>query len=149
MSQSERSTPLIALTGAAKAFALPVLRDVTADLAGSRIVGLIGNNGVGKTTLLRLLLGLLRPDHGSVRVLGSDPYDHDPSIFRRLGALVEKPGLYDELTVRENLRFSYGFYASDDRNLHDAVEQSLNDFELLDVAQHAAGKLSSGYRQRV
>ena len=73
------------------------------EVAAGEIVGLLGANGAGKTTLLRMLLGLLRPSSGTVALFGTAPSRRER---RRLGYVSQGLGLYTDLTVRENARFS-------------------------------------------
>jgi ABC-type multidrug transport system ATPase subunit len=68
------------------------------------VFGLVGLNGTGKTTLIRLLLGLLKPDGGTVSVLGFDPWRHRPEYYRRLGVMLDHDGFAGNLTVAQNLR---------------------------------------------
>jgi ABC-type multidrug transport system ATPase subunit len=81
---------------------------VTMHVAAGEVVGLLGANGAGKTTLIRMLLGLLTPTEGLVEILGGPP---DREHRRRLGYVPQNLGLYRDLTVAENLRFSAGSYA--------------------------------------
>ena len=122
-----------------------VLRDVSFAIGRGDLVGLIGDNGAGKTTLLRLAALILAPSAGRVMLLGeSTPV----SARARLGALLERPGHYDEVSVRDNLNYFYSFYASR-AEAANAVSRAIEEFELADVADQRMGPLSTGYRQRV
>jgi ABC-type multidrug transport system ATPase subunit len=111
--------------------------------------GLIGDNGVGKTTLLRTATTLLTPSRGEV-LLSGKPLLHDDLASRsRIGALIEQPGHYDELTVVENLEFFYSFHASAGEELTRAVSDAVERFALQHVKAERVGRLSTGYRQRV
>lgn len=125
-----------------------VFSGVSFSLTGPRIVGLIGDNGAGKTTLLRLALGLYRPTSGSVFLFDGPADRNNTGVMRRVGALIEKPGHYDELSVRDNLSFFYSFYCNSD-TLAGTTEAALRRFGLREVATEPAGRLSSGYRQRL
>lgn len=126
-----------------------VFDEITFSLAGPGIVGLIGDNGAGKTTLLRLILGLYRPTSGDVFVFDRPANRDDSAVMRRIGALVEKPGHYDELSVWDNLDFFYSFYCSSSSAAPGLVQETLRRFDLTEVAAEPAGRLSSGYRQRL
>lgn len=124
----------------------PVLDGLNVSIEPGQIVGLIGDNGAGKTTFLRLAAGILAPTAGRVVVFGAE----DPlMIRRRLGASLERPGHYDELTVSENLRFFYSFYAGANEPLDDIVRACLEQFQLAAVGDRAVGRLSTGNRQRL
>ena len=106
------------------------LRDVDFGLARGRIVGLIGDNGAGKTTLIRLATGILTPTAGHVFTLGRPATREDRWLMGRLGALIENPGQYDELTVEQNLQFVYSFYDGTEGSKPDgdAVRDALTEF---------------------
>lgn len=132
-----------------------VLTSVRFVLERPGIAGLIGDNGAGKSTLIRLAAGILEPSAGRIRVLNRTPDRNDPDFMGRVGALIEKPGHYDELTVMDNLRYFYSFYHSfsrrlgERRSMDDLVRDQLNRFGLSSVAMQRVGQLSSGYRQRL
>lgn len=140
----------IHFVGVAKQFGTRrVFDDVDLHLASPAIIGLIGDNGAGKTTLLRLTAGLYHASAGEVRVFGRPATREDLATAGRMGTLIEKAGYYDELTVRENLDFYYAFYRGERPDEGDAVDDALRRFGLDGVAGEPAGRLSSGYRQRL
>jgi ABC-2 type transport system ATP-binding protein len=85
------------------------------------VYGFLGPNGAGKTTTLRMLLGLVRPTRGSARVLDGRP--GDPSVLRRVGALVEGPGFYPYLSGRDNLRVLGRYNGHTDADVDAALER--------------------------
>lgn len=109
------------------------------------IVALIGLNGAGKTTLMRLALGMLRPQHGTTSLFGEPLSSASPSSWARVGALIEVPLAYPELTVRGNLRIAALLHGSDPTR----VERSLRTWNLTPVADRRFRRLSLGNRQRV
>ncbi len=82
-----------------------VLRGVSIELGPGEIVGLLGANGSGKTTLLRIFGTLLKPTAGTARIYGHDVARETDAVRSELGFMAHTPGLYDDLTARENLRF--------------------------------------------
>ena len=125
-----------------------VVDNVTFEVARGEIVALLGPNGAGKTTTLRMLAGLIAPTSGSIAIDGVRlvrATEH--ATRRRLGFLTETPGLWDRLTVRENLRVYAGIYAlpHPDR----AIDRVLDLFALGDRASTRAAELSKGMRQKV
>lgn len=83
-----------------------VLRGVTLRVAPGEVVGLLGANGTGKSTLLRIIATLLRPHAGTVQVCGHDVVRDAALVRASVGYLAHQPGLYDDLTARENLLFA-------------------------------------------
>jgi heme exporter protein A len=83
-----------------------VLKGVSLQVAPGEIVGLLGTNGSGKSTLLRVLATLLRPNGGSARIAGADLMREPDLVRERVGYLAHRPGVYDDLTALENLRFA-------------------------------------------
>lgn len=81
------------------------LRDCTLELPAGRVTGLVGPNGVGKTTLLRLSVGLLAPTVGSVEVFGESPATNSVRALSRVGFLAQDHPLYRQFTVADLLRF--------------------------------------------
>lgn len=138
--------------GVSKSFgAMRALSSVTVSLPVSKIVGLIGDNGAGKTTFIRLAAGVLRPTEGEVRLLGKPADRNDRALMSHLGALIENPGHYEKLTVEENLRFAFGFYHQMcPRGTLDAVvREQLRKLGLDSIAATRVWRLSSGFRQRL
>lgn len=119
--------------------------DLTFAIEPGEIVALIGLNGAGKTTLMRLALGMLRPQHGSVSVLGHLLDAVPAGAWAQVGALVEVPLAYPELTVRKNLHIACLLHGADP----DRLRESLSDWRLDPVADRRFRRLSLGNRQRV
>jgi ABC-2 type transport system ATP-binding protein len=113
------------------------------------VVGYLGPNGSGKTTTIRILLGLLRPTAGRAQVLGFDVGREAESIRPLVGYMSQKAALYDELTVAENLTFYAGLYglsAAQQRQRHREVLALVG---LSDKQNERAGQISTGWRQRL
>lgn len=89
---------------------LTALRDFSAVLRPGEIVGVLGPNGAGKSTLLRLLCGLATATRGSVTVLGRSMPRHRCAVLAQVGAVIEAPAFYENLSARENLRILAGYY---------------------------------------
>ena len=78
--------------------------NLSLDIEKGKITGLIGADGAGKTTLIRLVIGLLVPDNGEVSVLGLNPFTQKEQLNKLIGYMPQKFGLYEDLTILENLR---------------------------------------------
>ena len=111
--------------------------------------GLLGANGAGKTTFIRLLTGYLVPSAGSVRVDGLSPIRDARAVHGRMGFAAETSRIYPELRVRGFLRFAAGARGLAGRDREAAVERTLARFSLEHVASRIVGNLSKGFQQRV
>lgn len=122
-----------------------VLRGVSLHVEAGEVVGLLGANGSGKSTLLKILATLLRPQHGAARVWGHDVVEEAAEVRGLIGYLAHAPGLYDDLTARENLRFVASMLARDARD----VERVLERVDLMYAADTQVRALSAGMQRRV
>lgn len=113
------------------------------------IVGLVGANGAGKSTTLRTLLGLLRPDAGSVRI-GAEGYEPDHKAARaQMGYIPEMPELYTDLSAWEHLKFLGMIYGLDERTASERAEALLRRLELWERRDEDPLSYSKGMRQRL
>jgi ABC-2 type transport system ATP-binding protein len=121
------------------------LRGLSLTIAEGEIYGLLGPNGSGKTTFIRCVAGLVRPDGGTLQVLGGPPRE---AIARAaLGYMTQAAALYVELSVEENLRFFAALEGV--QEIPSRVEDALRTVELLDRRRSVVGTLSGGMRQRL
>jgi ABC-2 type transport system ATP-binding protein len=140
---------MIAVSGLTRRFGSHiVVNDLTFDVQRGEIVALLGPNGAGKTTTLRMLAGLIAPTGGTVAIDGVRlTRATGTALRRRIGFLTEAPGLWDRLTVRENLRIYAGLYSLADTER--TIDRALEMFELADRASARTAELSKGTRQKV
>jgi ABC-2 type transport system ATP-binding protein len=124
-----------------------VVDDVTLQVAAGRICGFLGPNGSGKTTTIRMLCGLLTPDAGEGRCLGMDLRRQAAQIRREVGYMTQRFGLYEDLSIRENLDFIARLYELPRRR--DAVDRTLERLGLASRQKQLAGSLSGGWKQRL
>ena len=145
-------TALLELAGVTKHWGgdLTVLDGVDLAVPGGALACIAGDNGVGKTTLLRIATGVLAPDRGSVRLAGRAP-DRDRRAFHRsLGFLpAGDRGLYARLSARQNLDFAAGIAFLRGGARRDAVAAAVDRFGLSAFADRRVDRLSMGQRQRV
>jgi len=111
------------------------------------ICGFLGPNGSGKTTTIRLLCGLLRPDAGNGTCLGQDVLTQSDVIKRQVGYMTQRFSFWEDLTIAENLDFVARVYALDNRR--QAVRESLQRLGLENRKDQLAGQLSGGWKQRL
>jgi ABC-2 type transport system ATP-binding protein len=119
---------------------------VTFEVPPGEIVGYVGPNGSGKTTTIRMLLGLLYPTSGQARVLGYDSVHQYEAIRAESGYMSQKFALYDDLTVYENLQFYGGVYGITSQ---ERILETLAHVDLSEQVNELTNSLSTGWRQRL
>ena len=124
------------------------MRGVSLRAGEGEIVGILGPNASGKTTLLKLFMGFIRPDGGEIRVLGRDPFS-DPSVRSEVGYVPEEVLLYDSLTVREFLYFLGRMRRMNPNRYVERARVLTTVFEMEDKLECLIGSLSRGDRQRL
>ena len=124
-----------------------VVDNLSIQLESGRICGFLGPNGSGKTTTIRMLCGLLTPDSGSGTCLGLDIIRQAAQIKRQVGYMTQRFGLYEDLTIRENLDFVARLFELPQRK--QAVDQTLERLGLTARQRQLAGALSGGWKQRL
>ena len=117
------------------------------DVRAGEIFALVGPNGAGKTTTLRMLAGLIPPSHGAVRFRGQPTAGAESALRSNIGFLTEAPGLWDRLSVRQNLDVHARLHGLPDPAR--AVDAALDLFGIAERAAEPAAVLSKGLRQRV
>lgn len=138
---------VVAAEGLTKKFGdFTAVDGVTFEIQQGEVVGYLGPNGSGKTTTIRMLLGLLRPSAGAARVLGLDPARQAEQIRQQAGYMSQKFALYHDLTVLENLSFYAGVYGVRER---ERIETVLDLVGLRDQSRQLVKNLSTGWRQRL
>lgn len=139
---------VIDVRGLTKTFGRKTVVDhVDLNVPRGAIYGFLGPNGSGKTTTIRLVCGLLRPDDGSGQVLGHDVIRESALIKARTGYMTQKFSLYEDLSIAENLRFVARLFDVTDRERR--VAEAIEDLGLTARAGQLAGTLSGGWKQRV
>ena len=139
---------VIEVTGLSKSFGgRRVVDNVSIRVERGRICGFLGPNGSGKTTTIRMLCGLLKPDAGHGTCLGFDIIREAPAIKRRVGYMTQRFSLYEDLSIRENLDFMARVH--DVRERRRVVEEALERLNLARRSDQLAGELSGGWKQRL
>ncbi len=113
------------------------------------IFGFLGANGAGKTTMIRMLCGLLKPSSGKGTVAGFDIYKQSEQIKQNIGYMSQRFSLYDDLTIRENIDFYGGIYGLSNRVIETRREQMLQQVGLTDIADSMTHELPVGFKQRL
>ena len=118
-------------------------------IARGEVFGLLGPNGSGKTTTIRMLCGLMQPSSGTATIVGHDVAREPEKVRQSIGYMSQKFGLYDDMTVAENLRFYASVYGLVGRERERRTAQLLAELELEPRARQMTGTLSGGWKQRV
>jgi ABC-2 type transport system ATP-binding protein len=138
----------IDVSGLRKSFGdIKVVEGLSLQVAEGEICGFLGANGSGKTTTIRMLCGLLKPDAGSGQCLSYNIIDQPHEIRRQVGYMTQRFSLYDDLTVFENLDFVARVYEMPNRR--EAVRAILSRMGLDNRRNQLAGRLSGGWKQRL
>ncbi|WP_145509801.1 ATP-binding cassette domain-containing protein [Yersinia rochesterensis] len=143
---------LITLEGVEKSFPgleSPAVASLTTEIRSGAVTGLVGPDGAGKTTLLRMLAGLLKPSQGKLTVVGLDPVENDRQLHSILGYMPQKFGLYEDLTVMENLMLYADLRGVTGEQRRQTFERLLTFTDLTRFTERLAGKLSGGMKQKL
>ena len=113
------------------------------------IFGFLGANGAGKTTAMRMLSGLSKPTSGEAMIAGYDVYKEAEKIKKRIGYMSQKFSLYEDLTVKENIRFYGGIYGLTRRAIREKTDQLLIELEMHEFADQLVKSLPLGWKQKL
>lgn len=146
------SKDVITLNGLSRRFPgmeRPAVAPLNCTIRSGYVTGLVGPDGAGKTTLMRMLAGLLKPDEGSASVIGFDPLKDDSALHAALGYMPQKFGLYEDLTVMENLNLYADLRSVTGEARKKIFERLLEFTSLGPFTGRLAGKLSGGMKQKL
>ena len=122
---------------------------VTFEVFKGEIFGFLGANGAGKTTAMRMLCGLSIPSSGQATIAGYDVYTQTEEIKQHIGYMSQRFSLYDDLTVRENIRFYGGVYGLSRAKLKEKIDYLLKNLNLEKVANAKVKSLPLGWKQKL
>ena len=122
---------------------------ISFEVEKGEIFGFLGANGAGKTTAMRMLCGLSLPTSGSAWVAGFDVYKQNELIKKNIGYMSQKFSLYDDLTVRENIRFYAGIYGLTDEKIREKTDLLLQQLQLEEAGKKLVGSLPLGWKQKL
>ncbi|MBJ3774862.1 ATP-binding cassette domain-containing protein [Acuticoccus mangrovi] len=142
---------LVVLEGVTKVFgdAPPALKDVSGTVRGGEITGLVGPDGAGKTTLIRLMTGLMEPTGGTLTVLGHDTRTDAAAIQSAIGYMPQRFGLYEDLTVGENMTLYADLRGLPQAEREAVFDELLTFTDLKRFTARRAGHLSGGMKQKL
>jgi len=122
---------------------------ITFEVEKGEIFGFLGANGAGKTTAIKMLIGILNPTSGKATIAGFDVYTNAEDIKRNIGYMSQKFALYDDLTVRENITFFGGIYGLTRKRIKEKSDALIEELGLEDVANKLVGALPLGWKQKL
>lgn len=122
---------------------------ITFEVKQGEIFGFLGANGAGKTTAMRMLCGLLRPTSGEARVAGFDVYTQADKVKQHIGYMSQKFSLYEDLKVKENIRFYGGIYRLSDSAIKEKTRQLLQKLQMEAEADQLVSSLPLGWKQKL
>jgi ABC-2 type transport system ATP-binding protein len=122
---------------------------ISFDVAKGEIFGFLGANGAGKTTAIRMLCGLSLPTSGSATVAGYDVYRENEKIKRNIGYMSQKFSLYEDLTIRENIRFYAGIYGLTDIRIKEKTDLLLKQLQMEGQENSLVRSLPLGWKQKL
>ncbi len=141
---------VIQVEGLTKTFGdFTAVNAITFDVKKGEIFGFLGANGAGKTTAMKMLIGISRPTSGNATVAGFDVYKQTESIKKNIGYMSQKFALYDDLTVVENITFFGGIYGLSKENIKVKTKALLGELNLEKVSNSLVGSLPLGWKQKL
>jgi ABC-2 type transport system ATP-binding protein len=122
---------------------------ITFNVKKGEIFGFLGANGAGKTTAMKMLIGISKPTSGLAQVVGYDVYKHTNEIKNNIGYMSQKFALYDDLTVKENIMFFGGIYGLKRKDIKEKTDILISELGLENVANSLVEDLPLGWKQKL
>ncbi|MFD0836466.1 ABC transporter ATP-binding protein [Mariniflexile aquimaris] len=122
---------------------------ISFEVKKGEIFGFLGANGAGKTTAMKMLIGISNPTSGNAMVAGFDVFTHAEDIKKNIGYMSQKFALYDDLTVKENITFFGGIYGLSRARIREKAKELIDELGLQDVANQLVGSLPLGWKQKI
>lgn len=122
---------------------------ITFEVEKGEIFGFLGANGAGKTTAMKMLIGISNPTSGKANVAGFDVFTNAEDIKKNIGYMSQKFALYDDLTVKENITFFGGIYGLSRKQIKEKSNALIEELRLEEVANKLVGALPLGWKQKL
>ncbi|AMC11453.1 hypothetical protein Lupro_09330 [Lutibacter profundi] len=122
---------------------------ISFEVKQGEIFGFLGANGAGKTTAMKMLIGISKPTSGEASVANFDVYTHPEDIKKNIGYMSQKFALYDDLTVKENITFFGGIYGLSKVKIKEKSKALIDELNLQNVANELVGSLPLGWKQKI
>lgn len=123
--------------------------EITFEVYKGEIFGFLGANGAGKTTAMKMLIGISKPSSGKANIAGFDIYKETEKIKKSIGYMSQKFSLYEDLTIRENIQFFGGVYGLSDSEIEKAGNKLIDKLGLHDEADKLVASLPLGWKQKL
>ncbi len=144
------NTNVIQAEGLTKMFGdFTAVNAITFEVKKGEIFGFLGANGAGKTTAMKMLIGISNPTSGAAQVAGFDVFTQAEDIKKNIGYMSQKFALYDDLTVKENITFFGGIYGLSKIKIKEKTKELIEDLGLEEVANQLVGSLPLGWKQKI
>jgi ABC-2 type transport system ATP-binding protein len=141
---------IISVSNLTKSFGeFTAVNDISFDVAKGEIFGFLGANGAGKTTAMKLLIGISKPSSGKATVAGFDIFNQSEMVKKNIGYMSQKFSLYDDLTIKENITFFGGIYGLSRKEIKEKTAVLIAELELEEVANQLVGALPLGWKQKL
>ena len=146
----EPDTPIITVDALTKKFGdFTAVDTITFEVRKGEVFGFLGANGAGKTTAMRMLCGLIQPSSGKASVAGSDIYEQPEKIKKSIGYMSQKFSLYDDLTIKENMRLYGGIYGMTNNSIKQKTASILHELHLEKEQNVLVRSLPLGWKQKL
>ncbi|MCM4150361.1 ABC transporter ATP-binding protein [Arenibacter sp. N53] len=125
------------------------VKNISFEVGRGEVFGFLGANGAGKTTAMKMLIGISKPTHGKATVAGYDVLTHAEKVKRNIGYMSQRFSLYNDLTIKENIVFFGGIYGLSSSTIKEKSQTLINELGLHDKANSLVGSLPLGWKQKV
>ena len=125
------------------------VKGISFDVLKGEIFGFLGANGAGKTTAMKMLIGISKPTSGQANVAGFDVHTQSEEVKRNIGYMSQKFSMYDDLTVQENITFFGGIYGLSRKQIKIKTEELIDELQLGNIAKTKVGDLPLGWKQKL
>ena len=141
---------IISVSNLTKTFGdFTAVNNISFEVAKGEIFGFLGANGAGKTTAIKMLIGISKPSSGEATVAGFDIAKHSEMVKKNIGYMSQKFSLYDDLTIKENITFFGGIYGLSRKEIKEKTAVLIAELELEEVANQLVGALPLGWKQKL
>ena len=141
---------IISVSNLTKTFGdFTAVNNISFEVAKGEIFGFLGANGAGKTTAIKMLIGISKPSSGEATVAGFDITKQSEMVKKNIGYMSQKFSLYDDLTIKENIMFFGGIYGLSRNKIKEKTAVLIAELELEEVANQLVGALPLGWKQKL